>query len=228
MAQTEKPKVPKKGPVWGLPLGMRVKLAVGDRDIAAIAQETGVSRTTIYNWIAGSNEPSLETLAKLAAVTGVNFSWLTTGQGSMRPKEDLPGFTFVQLIKPNGKEWNFVGGPIAFEQEWLIDLAGGHWSVACIEAPDDTMEPTIKRGDLLLFNNFEPVCHGGPGDIGNGIYVVGLAKFKYAIRRVQWRPAVGQKVIGSDNKKYPPETYPIGSDDFPSICGPVIWRAGTI
>jgi len=52
--------------VWGIPLGMRIKVAVGDRDIASIAEEIGVSRTTIYNWMAGSNEPDLETLAKLA------------------------------------------------------------------------------------------------------------------------------------------------------------------
>ena len=227
----------RKGPIWGIPLGMRVKVAVGDRDIASIAEEIGVSRTTIYNWMAGSNEPDLETLAKLAAVTGVNFSWLTSGQGSSvgdadskgRVRPNLPGFVFVQLIKPAGKkEWNFVGAPIAFEQDWLIELTNGHSFVAAIEAPDDTMEPTIKKGDLLLFKNFEPVSHGGAGDVGNGIYVIGLAKFDYAIRRVQWRPGIGRKVISSDNKAYPPETYPIESAEFPSICGPVIWRGGRL
>lgn len=226
---------PQKAPVWGVPFDVRVKIAVGDRDKASIAKEIGVSRTTIYNWMAGSNEPDLETLAKLAAVTGVNFSWLTTGQGSLSAGEadshgavrpNLPGFLFVQLIKHRGEEWNFLGAPIAFEQDWLIELTGGHGFVSCIEAPDDTMEPTIKKGDLLLFNNFTSVSHGSPGDVGNGIYVIGLARFDYAIRRVQWRPGTRQKVISSDNKAYPPETYPIDSAEFPSICGPVIWRSG--
>jgi len=250
MADAQKIDTPKKMAVSGLAatvkkppvlsLGVRIKLAVDsapDLDMPAIAREIGVSRTAIYNWIKEewSNEPDLTTLEKLASVTGVSFPWLATGLGEMRPnrKEQVgrppDGFIRVRLIKHRNTEWTFRdAGPLAFEQGWLIKLTGGHSPVAGIEAPDDTMEPTIKKGVLLLFNNFEPVSHGGAGDVGNGIYVVGLAKFEYAIRRVQWRPGIGKKVISSDNKVYPPETYPIESAEFPSICGPVIWRAGRL
>ncbi len=65
-------------------LGMRIKCALGKHDVDKVAKRVGVSRTAIYNWMAGANEPSLFRLALFARATKTNFAWLATGQGRWR------------------------------------------------------------------------------------------------------------------------------------------------
>ena len=45
----------------------QVKEKLKDRNITVIAQETGVSRQTIYNMVNGVSTPSLETLTALSS-----------------------------------------------------------------------------------------------------------------------------------------------------------------
>jgi len=44
----------------------------------------GVSEATLYRWLAGSFEPDLVKLARVAAVTKVRLAWLVTGEGARR------------------------------------------------------------------------------------------------------------------------------------------------
>lgn len=53
---------------------------------AQLAAEAGVRRSAVAQWerVAG-NFPSVSHLTRVAYVTGVNFEWLATGRGPMRP-----------------------------------------------------------------------------------------------------------------------------------------------
>lgn len=48
-----------------------------------IADEIGVSPTSIANILSGENKPNIETVTKLVEVLKINGHWLLTGEGEM-------------------------------------------------------------------------------------------------------------------------------------------------
>lgn len=58
-----------------------------------LATKVGVHRSAVAQWEqAGGSHPTVENLARIAAVTAVQFEWLATGRGRMKFVSDLiPG-----------------------------------------------------------------------------------------------------------------------------------------
>ena len=58
-----------------------------------LATQVGVHRSAVAQWEQpGGSHPTVENLARLAAVTAVQFEWLATGRGRMKYLSDLiPG-----------------------------------------------------------------------------------------------------------------------------------------
>lgn len=88
---------------------------------AELAEKMGVSRSTVSMWEYGSNEPSLDTLDKLASIFGVHVSRLTQDETTLR--EHISGRAWEQA---NGNfdeaiRWQEVydefGAPIDMKQE---------------------------------------------------------------------------------------------------------------
>jgi len=212
---------------WGplekldLSLAERMQSALKGREVAAVAASLGVAPTTLYRWMEGKFEPSLAKLTELAAVLGVPASWLLTGD-KYRPIDFEPA---------RGKS------PIAFNEEWLDSVLGKREGAesrpVLVEARDDSMEPTISRGDLVLADR------AGAGEIEaeseqgrsaeQGIYVFqsDRAESSLVIRRRHYR-LDGTMVISCDNTKYPDESYPAKAKTRPVDVGRVIWRGGRI
>jgi len=56
-----------------------------------LAELVGVHRSAVAQWErSGGAHPSMENLARIAIVTGVNLEWLGTGRGQMKYISDLP------------------------------------------------------------------------------------------------------------------------------------------
>lgn len=78
-------------------IGDRIKFArqrKGFQSKAELARRLGISASSVVQWERPSDgtSPSVENLAKLAVVLGVNFEWLATGRGPMvytQPQEDF-------------------------------------------------------------------------------------------------------------------------------------------
>lgn len=51
-----------------------------------IAEEIGVSPTSIANMLSGENKPNIETVSKLVDTLKINGHWLLTGEGDMYPQ----------------------------------------------------------------------------------------------------------------------------------------------
>lgn len=58
-----------------------------------LATKVGVHRSAVAQWEqAGGSHPTVENLARISAVTAVQFEWLATGRGRMKFVSDLvPG-----------------------------------------------------------------------------------------------------------------------------------------
>lgn len=137
--------------------GSRLRIAMSGRKIAEISKAIGVSEASFYKWLEGRFEPGLAKLAALASIGNVTLDWLITGAGRMRP-DDQPGY-----VVPS---WPGQRAPVLFERDWFekniglfVDelkkvlaaqqpeqFADSH----LFEVPDDSMEPTLKKADLVL------------------------------------------------------------------------------
>lgn len=54
-----------------------------------LAAQVGVTRSAVAQWESKANvRPSMDHLSSVAIVTGVQFEWLATGRGSIKPEGD--------------------------------------------------------------------------------------------------------------------------------------------
>ncbi len=70
---------------------------------AELAQHMHVAQPTVSAWETGLKAPRLKILLRLSAVLGVNFQWLSTGEGE-------PYSKVAELLKGGGESAHIAGG----------------------------------------------------------------------------------------------------------------------
>jgi transcriptional regulator with XRE-family HTH domain len=193
-------------------------LAAHDRNISELARDVGVSRSALYKWLAGKSEPAIAKLAAFARATNCSVSWLVSGEGAWKAQ-------IADYVIPNS------GGskaPLAIDQEWLKQHSTTAMFSALgasaerqapflylLEIEDDSMEPTLKRGELVLAD-----ASAGKGE-RNGVFAIGfqskelLARperadqptVRFVVRRVQHHLDHKSLTISCDNRAYANETH---------------------
>lgn len=176
-----------------------------------------VSTSAIGNIESGrQKEISRNIMKELVSSIGVNPCWLLTGEGEMftDTKEEPvrhPIKTIVESIE--GLLIPYLDQPVSagFGQELLneedndryicIPDTGGKKDLKALTVKGDSMEPTLKNGDIV-------VCDTGGWD-GDGVYVIKTHEFAF-VKRVVLQPE-GYQVI-SDNKMYPPYQVLVSED----------------
>jgi phage repressor protein C with HTH and peptisase S24 domain len=233
----------------------RLKRAAENHDIAEIAAQIGVRPATLYRWLSARFDPSLPKLADFAAATNVNLAWLVSGQGPLDPRQAmrhamLEEYAAIDFAPADAKA---AKAPLAFHEPWLFQLLFGSWEESKLLGPtptqsapllmevgEDSMEPTIAKGDLLLIDRS---CGLSPTEIRqaqlqarsplDGIYAFQpRARRAHAdnsttnllVRRIQYR-LDGTMVVRCDNPKYPEEIYSWNAPNPPRPWGRVVWRA---
>jgi phage repressor protein C with HTH and peptisase S24 domain/DNA-binding XRE family transcriptional regulator len=124
---------------------------------------------------------------------------------------DLPEGSFVvPLLDQRLSAGPGAALPEADEVRALIQVPGylrqyGE-DIAALTVDGDSMEPTLRRGDMVVCDSL--------GWSGEGIYAVRMGGSGF-VKRITRRP--GKVVVLSDNPKYPPQEEPEGSEDFAII-----------
>jgi len=221
---------------------LRIALKSAGASVLSIAQAAGVSDSTIHLWLKGS-EPSREKLIALAGATRVSVEWLATGRGEMRA--DGP----AGYIVPS---WHSERAPVLFELDWFRKNIGpvvvaeeiakglGAQEPEQFAAPhlfnvtDDSMEPTLRNGDLILARDLAGGAAEAPT---NGIYLVwfrdrvltgkeiadslksGRFPSRTFPRRIEW--SENSFLVKCDNPAYP-KPIEVAEKDFLSVI--VTWR----
>jgi len=239
---------------YRLEFAWRLKQATENHEIGDLASKIGVTPTTLYRWLNGKFDPSLAKLAQLADTMNVNLAWLVTGKG---PFDSRLALRHALLEDYGTSDFESAGGkaektPLAFYEPWLSELLYGPPNEptlsgttdmkvpVLIEVLEDSMEPTIVKGDLLLIDRSFGVR---PSELEraqkeersphDGVYAFrapslgGTTKGRSIIRRIQYR-LNGTMVIRCDNPKYPEEVYALESRNLPVPFGRVVWRAGRV
>lgn len=93
-------------------------------------------------------------------------------------------------------------------------------ALALIEATGDSMEPTIRDGELLLVDTDATGIQSGR------IYVIAVDD-SILVKRIVQR-VDGSLLIKSDNPAYEPEVMRPGTNEPARIVGQVIWQGGPV
>lgn len=224
-------------------LGQRITKAIsfgGGR--LKVAQRTGIHVGTIDRYMAGKTEPSALKLASIADVCEVEIAWLLGQRGHAEILELIP--TALADTPPARLDADFVPVPyvdvkasagagrlvlpgegeadaiMMLKVAWLRSIGVSPRHAQIITAVGDSMEETIRDGDLLL------VDRGIDRVMDNGIYVVALAGL-VLVKRLQVR-FDGAITLISDNPKYPTETVPRDQTASLQVEGRVRWFGRTI
>lgn len=78
-------------PTFGLRHRLALALEAAEVSVAAMADELGVSRNTVGNYLAGRTTPPRPTLRVWALRCGVPFEWLWTGEVPQTPPDGPNG-----------------------------------------------------------------------------------------------------------------------------------------
>ena len=110
---------------------------------------------------------------------------------------------------------------LTVSREWLSRYVSGTAQVVVIEARGDSMEPTVRHGDLLLVEmavDKDIVAAGG-------VFILSVAGM-IMIKRLQIMLNSDLRIL-SDNTAYEAETVPAEErDDKVIIHGRVVWSGG--
>lgn len=204
---------------------------------AEAAAAAGVAKSTLQNWIEGKADPSFEGLVKLAEASGVSIEWLAKGGGARKPSVDelrqqvdrvgqgfvmIPRYDVEASAGPGAltSDENIVDH-MAFKESWVRrTLRADPNKLALISAVGDSMEPTIRAGDLLLVDT------GVNEVIDDAIYVIAMDGH-LMVKRLQ-RFFNGAVSVKSDNTAYVEQTLTSEEASYATIAGRVRWIARLI
>lgn len=204
-------------------LGDRIKEAaqkIGGMDELASALE-GVGRRTLTDYVSGKTEPRISTVVQIAAATKSDLNWLlmdpAAGSGTFLTHTLAGENAAVQLphydvrasagagalvVSPDVSEYLSVG------RDWLRrnlpPWAPPNAVVGVLTGSGDSMDPTIRDGDLIMVVqdvDWRIVERGG-------IFVFSLDHDRLLLKRLQVMMN-GDLAIISDNKNYTTETIPM-------------------
>ncbi len=211
-----------------------IKLVGSARDAARLS---GLPYGTLQGYIRGG-ELKLSNAASLARATGVRLEWLANGSGPMRGEETgevttitaaTPhGHVLLPLLEARAAAGNHGGlrsdhlvDFIAFSESFLKQtLRRSPQNLALLTASGDSMDPTIRDGDLLLVDTSARRIEG------SRIYVLAIGG-ALMVKRIQLR-LDGSVVVKSDNAVYEPEVLAADQTSTLNILGQVIWQAGPV
>lgn len=210
----------------------------------AFSKKVQISDSMIRKYLSGSM-PGLDKLVVIAERTGVTLDWLARGVGPMKLglQEDAPASGGGMLMIPQaGSAEGFALVPrldiqasagngrvalseepleyLAFQAAWLRGRGINPASARILTARGDSMEETIRDGDVLLVDTSIDRVRD------NSIYVVVLGDM-VLVKRIHGRINGSLQLI-SDNPRYPAEEVAKGEVDQLQVAGRVAWYGRSI
>ena len=208
-----------------------IKMVGSARDAARLS---GLPYGTLQGYIRGG-ELKLSNAASLARATGVRLEWLATGEGPMQGETETavapatpPGYVLLPLVEARaaagsngGLRSDHLVDFIAFSESFLKQtLRRSPQNLALLTASGDSMDPTIRDGDLLLVDT-------AARDIQSSRVYVLSVNGALLVKRIQVR-LDGSLIVKSDNPVYEPEAVRAEDAATLRILGQVVWQAGPV
>lgn len=163
-----------------------------------LSEITDIHRVLIGKYETGKNEPSIQSLSRIADALGV------TADELLCRTDKLPPFLPIRKDAVPIVGEIACGQPITAEQniEGYAELPDGVTADFALRCKGDSMEPTFKEGDLVLIRQQEEVEPGQIAAVGVG----GEATLK------RFYMTSDSVVLVADNPAYAPQVYLAGSE----------------
>lgn len=181
----------------------RLAILIGDADPFTWAKRVGIPSSTFDRiWNLGTT-PKARHLIRIADSCGVSLDWLLTGRvaaGAAAPdtgRDLLP----IPWLGVAGDETGRHPplGRLALDHAWLARTGCPQpEAMALAAAAGDSMEPTLRDGDLLLVDTSISAFRD------DAVYLLAVGD-SFIVKRVQ-RRLDGSVVVRSDNPAYASET----------------------
>lgn len=176
-----------------------------------ISKKLGLQRMSLYRWMKGVNEPSDDSMADLCKFFGVSPAWLKYGETDITAPQSLvlengavavPQYDITAMCTPTdcGSDVNNL------EMITLIKVTSEFLDAHCqganpnylhlIKATGDSMDPTIKRGDLVIVDTYNTSIQE------DGVYVIRMNS-AVIIKRIQLL-VKGVRIISDNRDLYGP------------------------
>lgn len=224
---------------WGetlsLAIGQRMKEARGVRSQESLAEAVGVHANTIGKLERGKTSVDATLLVAIARATSASPAWLLLGEpypksssGMKIAPPALAGMGDFAMIDAYDIEASAgsgvmareeeVIGRFAFKRSWLGRKGLNPASLVIVTAKGDSMEPTVRSGDILLVDkNISRLA-------SDGIYLIERDNEVYC-KRLQ-KLFNGGVSIMSDNSKYKPQELDQEGAERLHVTGRVVWIGG--
>lgn len=192
----------------------------------------GVTDETVGKWRDGKVKPPLLGIASIAIAAGRSVDWIIFGeeggpelveQGSVPPEFTLVPRLDVAVSAGSGTvvEVEEHADSLAFRSEWMRRRGINPGTAHALTARGDSMEPTIRDGDVLLVDTSIDYVKD------NAIYVVVFAG-RTLVKRLQLMRD-GSVAIKSDNKDvFDDEVVPPNEVPDIQVAGRVMWYGRSI
>lgn len=223
-------------------IGARIKAArkaigMTQEQLASLAGAK--SKSGLQDNEAGKNMPGGQMIGALVRA-GVNANWLLTGEGEML-LANVPYATHETTVLPaEGARVGYVALPLynnihaaaghgavvdqerpddalMFQESWIrFELGARPDDLCLIRVSGDSMEPTLRAGDVILVNR--QACKPDR----EGIYILRIGDM-LLVKRLQAIPG-GKVKVTSDNQAF--DAWTISLDDAGGdviIVGRVVW-----
>ncbi len=215
-------------------IGDRIRLLRAKRSRDEFAVALAVSRNTLMRYEQGQRRPDSEFLQRLCMSEQVDPAWLLLGKSeSPSISSDLTDQTLsgefallplynVEVSAGFGAaiDHEYPATRLAFRRDWLQKMGLYADKVLTLLASGDSMEPSIRAGDVLMVDRAQQRL------VKDAIYIIRQNNLLY-VKRVQ-RLYDGSVRISSDNKAYAEEVIPRTDLDCLEIVGRVVWSAGPL
>jgi phage repressor protein C with HTH and peptisase S24 domain len=227
-------------------IGERLKQVRGAMSQDEMAKALGVHKNTVANYEKGDRVPDAEYLMKVVEkIEGVDAGWLLTGKEPARkgvrveepegkwhslpnlsPERRLDDrYCYIPLYNVSASagggalvDQEHVVDTLAFKASWIrTHLNATQQDLYLIHVEGESMEPTLRPGDVILVDHRE-----GAQLPRDGIYVLRMDD-SLLVKRLQRMPG-SQVRVSSDNPAYEPFTVSLaqGKNEM-EIVGRVVW-----
>ena len=160
------------------------------------AEAMGISRSYITEIERGAKIPTEKILYLISRTFNVSLKWLKEGEGEIfLPKEGVEEVEFiaVPIITSVGAGGNIYTGDYELIQRSRLP----HAKVKAFRVEGDSMEPTIKKGELVITDEEDKELVDG------GVYLLAEPDNGLRVRRL--RRIENEWWLFADNPTYPPE-----------------------